>query len=60
MFDRICRENGVTHLLTKPYSPTRTGKVERLHETMRAEFFRAADGQHATLAGLQVQAAACG
>ena len=28
-------------------------KVERLHKTMRAEFFAAADGQHATLAGLQ-------
>jgi hypothetical protein len=27
--------------------------VERLHKTMRAEFFRPADGQHATLAQLQ-------
>jgi hypothetical protein len=27
--------------------------VERLHKTMRAEFFRAADGQHETLAELQ-------
>ncbi|HEX5304238.1 MAG TPA: integrase core domain-containing protein [Streptosporangiaceae bacterium] len=39
--------------MTKPYSSTTTGKVERLHKTMRAEFFRAASGQHATLAGLQ-------
>ena len=39
LFDRICRENGVRHLLTAPYSPTTTGKVERLHKTMRAEFF---------------------
>ena len=53
LFDRICRDNGIKHLLTKPYSPTTTGKVERLHKTMRAEFFRAADGQHATLAELQ-------
>ena len=53
MFDRICRDNGIGHLLTKPYSPTTTGKVERLHKTMRAEFFRAADGQHATVGELQ-------
>lgn len=53
MSDRICAENGIKHLLTKPYSPTTTGKVERLHKTMRAEFFRAADGKYATLAGLQ-------
>ena len=53
MFDRICADNGIKHLLTKPYSPTTTGKVERLHKTMRAEFFRAADGQHETLAELQ-------
>jgi transposase InsO family protein len=39
MFDRICAENGIRHLLTAPYSPTTTGKVERLHKTMRAEFF---------------------
>ena len=53
LFDRICADNGIKHLLTKPYSPTTTGKVERLHKTMRAEFFRAADGQYATLADLQ-------
>jgi transposase InsO family protein len=38
MFDRICRENGVDHLLTAPRSPTTTGKIERFHRTMRAEF----------------------
>jgi transposase InsO family protein len=36
-FDRICRENGIQHLLTAPYSPTTTGKVERMHKTMRSE-----------------------
>lgn len=41
-FDRLCRENGVRHLLTAPYSPTTTGKIERLHKTMRAEFFNLA------------------
>ena len=37
LFDRICRENGVEHLLTAPRSPTTTGKVERFHRTMRLE-----------------------
>ncbi len=27
LFDRICRENGIKHLLTAPRSPTTTGKV---------------------------------
>jgi transposase InsO family protein len=43
MFDRICTDNGIRHLLTAPYSPTTTGKVERLHKTMRAEFFTRID-----------------
>jgi transposase InsO family protein len=37
-FDRICREQGIQHLLTAPRSPTTTGKVERWHKTLRAEF----------------------
>lgn len=39
LFDRICHDNGIKHILTAPYSPTTTGKVERLHKTMRKEFF---------------------
>jgi transposase InsO family protein len=38
LFDRICVENGITHLLTAPGSPTTTGKIERWHKTLRAEF----------------------
>jgi transposase InsO family protein len=38
LFDRICRENGVDHLLTEPRSPTTTGKIERFHKTLRIEF----------------------
>ena len=53
MFDRICADNGIRHILTAPYSPTTTGKIERLHKTMRAEFFRAANGQYTALAELQ-------
>jgi transposase InsO family protein len=37
LFDRICRENGVRHLLTAPRSPTTTGKIERFHGTLRRE-----------------------
>jgi hypothetical protein len=36
MFDRICADNGIRHLLTAPYSPTTTGKIERVRKTMRA------------------------
>ena len=38
LFDRICRENGVDHILTAPRSPTTTGKIERFHKTLRREF----------------------
>jgi transposase InsO family protein len=38
LFDRVCRENGITHRLTEPRSPTTTGKVERFHRTLRTEF----------------------
>src|SRR5438270_1398340 len=38
LFDRICRENGVDHILTQPRSPTTTGKIERFHRTLRVEF----------------------
>jgi transposase InsO family protein len=39
LFDRICLNNGIRHILTAPYSPTTTGKVERLHKTLRKDFF---------------------
>jgi transposase InsO family protein len=38
LFERICRRNGIRQLLTKPYSPTTTGKVERWHQTLQLEF----------------------
>ncbi len=37
MFERICRENGITQRLTKPRSRTTTGKTERLHQTLQLE-----------------------
>jgi hypothetical protein len=53
LFDRICAENGIRHLLTAPRSPTTTGKVERWHKTIRAEFLAEHDYKHATMAELQ-------
>jgi transposase InsO family protein len=38
LFDRVCRENGIDHILTEPRSPTTTGKIERFHRTLRIEF----------------------
>ena len=37
LFDRICRDNGITHRLTQPRHPTTTGKVERFHGSLRRE-----------------------
>jgi transposase InsO family protein len=37
LFDRICRENGITHRLTAVRSPTTTGKIERFHGSLRRE-----------------------
>ncbi|MGW5237821.1 IS481 family transposase, partial [Monashia sp. NPDC004114] len=53
LFDRVCAENGIRHLLTAPRSPTTTGKVERLHKTMRAEFLNGADRAHPSIEALQ-------
>lgn len=53
LFDRVCVENGIRHLLTAPRSPTTTGKVQRLHKTMRAEFLDDADRVHSSVEALQ-------
>lgn len=37
LFERVCRENGITARLTKPRSPTTTGKIERFHGSLRRE-----------------------
>ena len=37
LFDRICREHGITHRCTEVRCPTTTGKIERFHKTLRAE-----------------------
>ena len=38
LFERVLRENGISQRRTEPRSPTTTGKVERFHRTLRAEF----------------------
>lgn len=38
LFERVCRENGISQRLTKRRSPTTTGKIERFHKTLREEF----------------------
>jgi transposase InsO family protein len=40
LFERICRENGITQRLTKPRSPTTTGKIERLHQSLQLELLQ--------------------
>lgn len=37
LFERTCREFGITAKLTKRHSPTTTGKIERFHRTLRRE-----------------------
>jgi transposase InsO family protein len=37
LFERICRENGITQRLTRPASPTTTGKIERLPQSLQNE-----------------------
>jgi transposase InsO family protein len=53
LFDQTCTANGISHLLTEPYSPTTTGKVERFHRTLRKEFFGPNDYRFATIAEAQ-------
>ncbi len=37
LFERICRRNGIHTILTKPRSPTTTGKIERFHLTLQID-----------------------
>ena len=57
LFERVCREHGITAKLTGPYSPTTTGKVERWHRTLRRELLDAA-GPFADLPSAQAAIAA--
>ena len=35
IFDRVCRENGIEHRLTKPYHPWTNGQAERMNRTIK-------------------------
>lgn len=52
LFERICRENGITQRLTRPASPTTTGKIERLHQSLQRELLDD-HGPFASLEALQ-------
>jgi transposase-like protein len=34
-FDRVCRQHGITHKLTKPYHPWTNGQAERMNRTIK-------------------------
>ena len=52
LFERICRENGITQRLTRPRSPTTTGKIERWHQSWQLELLDV-HGPFGSLAALQ-------
>ncbi|MFE3455880.1 IS481 family transposase [Nonomuraea sp. NPDC059194] len=42
LFERVCRENGITLRHTAPRTPTTTGKIERFHQTVRRDLLASA------------------
>jgi hypothetical protein len=49
LFDRMCRENGISHRLTAPRSPTTTGKIERFHQSVGTSSSPTAPSTHSSM-----------
>ncbi len=41
IFDRVCREHGITHKLTRPYHPWTDGQAERMNRTVKEATIKA-------------------
>ncbi len=41
VFDRVCREHGITHKLTEPYHPWTNGQAERMNRTAKGATVKA-------------------
>lgn len=55
IFERICRDNGIDHRLTRPNHPWTNGQVERMNRslkeaTVRRYYYKSHDQLHAHLA----------
>ena len=48
-FDRVCREHGIEHRLTKPYHPWTNGQAERMNRTVKDATVKDATVKDATV-----------
>ena len=41
IFDRVCKQHGIQHKLTKPYHPWTNGQAERMNRTVKEAIVKA-------------------